>query len=120
MTIIRKHTGIAKYIILFLFLAAFQNNLSFAATAPKTAVVYVEDYHFSPTTIIISRGQKVLWINKGKKDHTITSNEGYFDSGHIHPGASVSYTFNKPGTYYYYCRPHTFFIFGMKGKVIVK
>lgn len=47
-----------------------------------------------------------------------------FDSSHgteganvivIPPGQSWSYTFNKPGTYYYYCIPHLY----MKGLVIV-
>lgn len=111
---------IMKSLIFLLLVMVCQVQPCLAAVAPKPAIVYMEDYHFSPATIIVSRGQKVVWVNKGRKDHTVTSDNGYFDSGHVHPGASFSYTFNKSGAYYYKCKPHTFLFIGMKGKVIVK
>lgn len=78
------------------------------------------DSYFEPKNITIHTGEKIIWINKGKKDHTVTSDNGDFNSGHIHPGASVSYTFTKPGTYDYSCTMHSFLMFGMKGKITVK
>lgn len=105
---------------IFFFAIFFQNNICLASKITKSTLVYMYDKYFDPSTVTIIAGQKVTWINKGKLDHTVTSNNGYFDSGHIHPGSSVSYTFTKPGTYSYTCTLHSFMSFGMKGKVIVK
>ena len=96
-------------ILLFLYLAAiFQGNICLAAKITKPAIVYMYDKYFDPSTITISIGQKVIWINKGELDHTVTSNNGYFDSGRVHPGSRISYTFTKPGTYSYKCTLHSF------------
>lgn len=90
------------------------------AAMPNETVVTMQDNAFSPATITVSPGTKVIWINKGKNDHTVTSENHIFNSARIHPGERFSYTFEKPGTYSYACSLHSFFIFGMKGKVIVK
>jgi len=105
---------------IFFFAVFLHINICLASKVTKTALVYMYDKYFEPSTITITAGQKVTWINKGELDHTVTSNNGYFDSGHIRPGLSVSYTFTKPGTYSYKCTLHSFMSFGMKGKVIVK
>jgi plastocyanin len=117
-----KSTTLRKiaYVNLFFFAIFFQSKICLGSTATKPAIVYMYDKYFEPATITISAGQKVIWINKGKLDHTVTSNNGYFDSGHIRPGEKVSYSFPKPGTYSYKCTLHTFMSFGMKGTVIVK
>lgn len=106
-------------IVFFTLFVLFQGNHCLAASTQKPAMVYMYDKYFEPSTITISPGQKVTWVNMGKLDHTVTS-QGHFDSGHISPGSRVSYTFTKPGTYSYQCTLHSFMFFGMKGKVIVK
>lgn len=115
-----NYTGKITYIVILLLVSIFQGNICFAANIPKSAIVYMYDKYFDPSTITISAGQKVIWINKGELDHTVMSNNGYFDSGRVHPGSRMSYTFTKPGTYSYRCTIHTFMSFGMTGKVIVK
>lgn len=106
--------------LLFAFFSLPQ--VSFAQTEniniPK--IVTIEDNYFDPKTVTIVSGQKVIWVNKGKKDHTVTSNSGDFDSEHIAPGDSFGYVFTKPGIYKYSCSIHSFLFFGMKGKVIVQ
>ena len=108
------------YVAILLLVAIFQGNICLAAKTSKPAIVYMYDKYFDPSTITISPGQKVIWINKGELDHTVTSNNGYFDSGRVHPGSRMSYTFTKPGTYSYKCTIHSLMLFGMTGKVIVK
>ena len=117
-----KSTYVRKiaYFSIFFFAVFFQSNICLASKVTKSALVYMYDKYFDPSTITITAGQKVTWINKGELDHTVTSNNGYFDSGNIRPGSRVSYTFTKPGTYSYKCTLHSFMFFGMKGKVIVK
>jgi plastocyanin len=71
-----------------------------------TSVGAYDDY-FEPRTINVVPGTTVRWVNYGKHIHTITSNDGLFDSGDLPPGASYAVTFTRPGAVYYYCRHHT-------------
>ncbi len=84
--------------------------------APKAATVTIVDFGFQPATLTVSAGTRVTWKNTGQVDHTVTANNGAFDSGSIAPGASFSFTFRTAGTYAYHCSIHPF----MAGTVIVK
>jgi plastocyanin len=74
-----------------------------------TTIVNVGAYEnrFAPQTLKVQPGTTVRWTNHGQHTHTVTSNDGRWDSGDIKPGATYSATFKHPGTYYYYCRHHT-------------
>jgi plastocyanin len=50
-----------------------------------------------------------------RKQHTVTSKDGRWDSGDLAPGATYSVTFQPPGIYYYFCRHHK----GMQGTIVV-
>jgi len=65
------------------------------------------DNRFTPQSINVQPGTTVRWVNYGHHAHTVTADDGSWDSGDIQPGASYSATFKNPGTYYYYCRHHT-------------
>jgi len=58
----------------------------------------------------------VQWVNNDNVKHTVTSDEGVFDSGVFNTGDIFEYTFDTPGEYSYHCELHPF----MKGKVIVE
>ncbi len=92
----------------------FANNTSTGVTQASNEVwVWAREYH--PSTLTVSVGTKVTWINKDLEEHSVNSNTGIF--GGPLPGLNTfSYTFNEPGTYPYYCEPHP----GMAGVVIVK
>jgi plastocyanin len=77
------------------------------AEPTTTATVGAYDNRFEPQTINVQPGTTVRWVNYGQHAHTVTADDGSWDSGDIQPGASYSATFNNPGTYYYYCRHHT-------------
>jgi plastocyanin len=106
-----------KSFLILSFVIIFQSNFCMAA---KPMMVNMYDDYFEPSTITVSPNQKIIWMNKGKKDHNVTSDNGELNSGSIRPGGSVSYTFTKPGVYPYKCTIHSFMSFGMKGKVIVQ
>ncbi len=77
-----------------------------ASLAPKQVVqVQAFDDFFRPENITVTAGTRVDWINVGKKKHTVT-NDTLFDSD-ILVGQTFSYTFDKPGTYQYYCVIHS-------------
>jgi plastocyanin len=77
---------------------------------------------YDPTTVTISSGEKVTWINKDSVLHTVTSGlpeqrdvGQLFDSKNIGPAGTFEHTFDKVGKYDYYCTLHPFMI----GNVIV-
>jgi plastocyanin len=89
-----------------------------SAARPATTVsVGAYDNYFQPQTISVLPGTTIHWQNAGKHPHTVTANDGAWDSGNIPPGASYSATFQRPGVYYYYCRHHT--KDQMRGTVVV-
>lgn len=73
-------------------------------------------YLFSPKRIEIAPGTTVEWTNTDDVVHTVTAEDGSWDSGGIPPGESWQARFDEPGTYPFYCGPHPF----MKGVVIVR
>jgi len=71
---------------------------------------------FAPQRIEVSAGATVEWANRDQLEHTITADDGSWDSGPIAAGATWRHTFAQPGTYAFHCTPHPF----MTGAVIVK
>jgi plastocyanin len=75
-------------------------------------------WHYDPAEITVPAGSTVVWFNKGKEEHTVTSDPGSpekFDSGYKKQGASWQRAFSRPGKYSYHCAPHPW----MKGTVVV-
>jgi plastocyanin len=48
----------------------------------------------------------VVWAHKGQRKHTVTADDGAFNSGTLEAGGSFKQTFDKPGTYAYFCEFH--------------
>ena len=88
------------------------------AAAAETGVIEIdiEGFAFNPATIKIAKGTTVIWAQKDSVQHTVTSDDGVFDSPLLSKGETYSHTFNEAGTFEYHCTPHS----SMKGKVIVE
>lgn len=71
---------------------------------------------FIPVRLEIVAGTTVIWKNDDPLDHTVTAQDGSFDSGIIRSGATWSRTFTSAGTYQLICTPHPF----MKTTVVVR
>jgi plastocyanin len=78
--------------------------------------VSIVNFEFSPATLSVPVGTKVTWTNKGSAAHTVTADQGAFDSHAVQPGASFAFTFTKAGTYAYHCTIHP----SMKATVAVQ
>jgi uncharacterized membrane protein len=61
---------------------------------------------FEPQRVAIRAGDSVEWKNEDIFSHTVSANDGSFDSGLIAPDQSWRKTFSKSGTVAYHCRPH--------------
>jgi plastocyanin len=71
---------------------------------------------YNPQTLTVKAGDQVTWTNTGSLAHTVTADDGSFDSGNLNPGDTWSFTFSKPGTYAYHCAPHPW----MKATIVVQ
>lgn len=81
-----------------------------------SALVVIDQFAFSPDVIKIKAGTQVVWKNRESTNHTVTADDGSFDSGSLGQGGEFKKTFTKPGTYSYSCEMHPF----MAGKVVVE
>jgi len=75
---------------------------------------------FTPQSVSLKIGvnNTVAWTNSDPKaiTHTVTSNQGLFNSGDMAGNAAFTCTFTAPGTYYYRCLYHPL----MVGTIFVK
>jgi plastocyanin len=76
-----------------------------AMTQPSVAVKLV-NRSFAPATVTIKVGTTVVWTSEDQVSHTVTADDGSFDSGTMRRGDTFSHTFTEPGEYPYYCRFH--------------
>ena len=71
-----------------------------------TEAVDIENFAFSPEVVEVLEGTTVTWTNLDVDNHTVTADDGAFDSGSLAQGESFSYTFDTLGTFPYHCTPH--------------
>jgi plastocyanin len=69
-------------------------------------IVEIVDSSFESNTITIPVGTTVVWMHNGRFPHTVTLDDGSFDSGNLGSGETFSFTFTEVGTYSYYCSIH--------------
>ena len=82
----------------------------------NTNTITIQNLAFNPSTLTVKVGTNVTWINKDSMPHTVTSDNGIFESGSLSNGQIFIYKFNTPGTYNYHCSIHT----SMTAKIIVE
>jgi plastocyanin len=73
---------------------------------PTARVVSIGDNFFEPADAAIEPGDTVTWTNNGAVPHTVTADNGLFDSGVLNPGESYTVDFDGQGTVTYYCTIH--------------
>jgi amicyanin len=86
------------------------------AAAAGAAMVRIANLSFTTKELQVHVGTRVRWVNQDQLQHSVTADDGSFDSGLIEPGQSYERVFAQPGSYAYHCTPHPF----MTGKVVVE
>jgi plastocyanin len=87
---------------------------------PPESVVEVSGFVFRPDALEVEVGSTVVWRNRDRILHTVTSGtpddpDGVFDETMNGAGDEAKVTFDTPGTYRYFCSRHPF----MQGEVRV-
>jgi len=73
---------------------------------PSGPTVTAKD--FSLSSLAVAGGATVTFENTGNATHTMTADDGAFDSGRIAPGSSATITApSPPGSYPFHCAIHS-------------
>jgi plastocyanin len=89
------------------------------AAAPAgrdTVTAEVRDFMFRPARLEVAAGTTIIWTNGGQVIHTVTAEDGSFDSGPIESGQRWARVFSTPGRFPFHCTPHPF----MRGEIVVR
>lgn len=74
----------------------------------------IKDFEFSPNPAHFKVGQTITVSNLDGTNHSLTANNGSFDTG-VFSSGTKTITFNTAGTFQIHCRIHNF----MTGTIIV-
>ena len=83
--------------------------------AAALAAVSIGYASYDPPKLDVVSGATVRWTNDSVRRHTVTADDGSYDSGTLGGGDSYERSFGAPGSYGYYCRLHA----GIVGEVDV-
>jgi plastocyanin len=74
-----------------------------ASGAPRVDIEYAS---YKPRQIDVLTGDTVTWTNVSVRGHTVTAEDGSFDSGRVNANEHFMHSFAEAGAYPYYCRLH--------------
>ncbi len=74
--------------------------------AGQPAAVKLVNFKFTPAQLTVKVGTTVVWTSEDNAPHTVTADDGSFNSGNLKKGDSFKFTFTKAGTFPYYCAYH--------------
>lgn len=80
--------------------------LPMLASAETPAQVTIRSFAFGPQAITVRAGTTVTWVNRDAEPHTVISDSDKFRSEALDTGDSFSVTFDRAGTYGYFCSLH--------------
>jgi amicyanin len=87
------------------------------ADAMQTAKIEISNMQFTPARVVVKTGSQVTWVQQDVAPHVVIgSNSDELRSTTLRSGQSHTHTFNKPGTYEYYCSLHP----SMRGTIVVE
>ncbi|HUQ85821.1 MAG TPA: hypothetical protein VM077_05850 [Candidatus Limnocylindrales bacterium] len=114
----KKHHNKSKYLLFILFLASIIFGAVISTVLvnwSKEKTVVITDSGFSPSEVTILQGEKVIWVNKGKRPHWPASDAHPAHSDYPEPGGCLGskldscrglktdekyeFVFNKTGTW---------------------
>jgi plastocyanin len=89
-----------------------------AQTVAAKDEIVIDNFAFSPARLTVPRGTRLTWTNRDDDPHTVTSTADpkAFKSPALDTGESFAVTFDKPGTYQYFCSIHPH----MVGTIVVQ
>lgn len=113
-----RHRGLAgRALALALLLTGWSFGAAPAASGePVTHTVKINAVDYSPKQLTVHAGDTIVWVNEDLFPHTVTAEDGSFDSGDIPGGKSWTTTVSARGSVPYKCIYHR----AMIGSLVVE
>ena len=86
-----------------------------AVPVPEARSIEIRDNYFEPASATVASGTTLMWINYGQEQHTVTADDGQFDSEVLKPGDIFVVSVEGSGKLTYHCSLHP----EMKGSITV-
>jgi plastocyanin len=83
-------------------------SASGGSTAKSGTEVVIKNFAFSPTPLQVKVGVPVTVANDDGTTHTLTADDGSFDTGRLDGGMQTKITIDRPGKYAYHCDIHNY------------
>jgi len=120
-TFIRKNKKavlLTVLIVLNFCLAAWGDDAATTATSgDQKNTIEIKDFMFSPQTLTVKAGDKIIWINHDDEPHTVVSvGKKFQKSSALDTDQVFTITAGAPGTYEYFCSVHP----KMTGTIVVE
>lgn len=64
------------------------------------------EYRYLAEHVTVKAGDPLVFVNRGKVDHTFTADDGRFDSGVVHPGGTYKVALDGPRVIEVHCEIH--------------
>ncbi len=84
--------------------------------AARTAEIRIDNFSFVPSVLKVAPGTTVTWVNADDVPHVVRTEDGAVKSPPLDTDGTFSHTFDRKGTYPYFCSLHP----KMTGKIIVE
>ena len=78
--------------------------------------VKIDNFSFAPESLTVPAGTKVTWVNADDIPHTVVADDKTFKSKVLDTDEAFAFSFDKPGTYTYFCSVHP----KMTAKIVVQ
>src|SRR2546430_15380748 len=95
--------SLATVMVATLLLSAGSPGRSANTAEPASTEVKVDNFSFGPATLTVAVGTTVTWTNRDDIPHTIVSTDKVFKSKVLDTDEKFLFTFEKAGTYPYFC-----------------
>ena len=77
-------------------------------TSAAANTITISNFAFTTSAASYPVGTVLTVVNNDTTTHTVTADNGSFDTGHISPGQSATITLSKAGTITFHCSIHTY------------
>jgi plastocyanin len=106
-----------RHLVFLVSLVALQQG---SQQSPPTVRVELRTFQFAPGTLRVSLGSKVVWINEDEIEHTVSAGtpserDPAFNAVLSGKGKTTERTFDRPGTFTFFCDRHQF----MRGTITI-
>ena len=108
--------GLLTTVMAVMLLMAASPGSSAKAPQPTSAKVKIDNFSFGPASLTVAVGTTITWTNRDDIPHTVVSTDKVFKSKVLDTDEEFSFTFDKAGTYPYFCSIHP----KMTGSVVVQ